>query len=139
MRHSALDLLELLADFGPNLTGSVLEGQLAAFADRHPKVFADSAKEVEIFLLNLALPSIIPSRAMSASRAVLAMETDTVDANLIIMPPAMERTSLKHRDGRPVSGCGGSVAPTKGIDWTKCFDLRQTCGHDEAKRQRQAR
>ena len=29
------------------------------------------------------------------------METDTVDANLVIMPPHLERVNLKHRDGRP--------------------------------------
>ena len=34
MRHSALDLLELLADFGPYLTGSVLEGT----AGKHSRI-----------------------------------------------------------------------------------------------------
>ena len=33
--------------------------------------------------------------------AVLIMETDTVDANLVIMPPHLERVALKYRDGRP--------------------------------------
>jgi hypothetical protein len=32
--------------------------------------------------------------------AVLVMQTDTVDANLIILSPQLERVSLKHRDGR---------------------------------------
>jgi hypothetical protein len=29
------------------------------------------------------------------------METDTADANLVIMPPHLERVALKFRDGRP--------------------------------------
>jgi hypothetical protein len=33
--------------------------------------------------------------------AVLLLETDTADANLVIYPPRLERVSLKHRDGRP--------------------------------------
>ena len=34
------------------------------------------------------------------AEAVLSLETDTVDANLVVMPPQLERVSLKHRDGR---------------------------------------
>ena len=101
MRHSALDLLELLADFGPYLTGSVLEGTAGEHSRIDILVFADSAKEVEIFLLNRGIAIDHAEPRNERVEAVLVMETDTVDANLIIMPPAMERTSLKHRDGRP--------------------------------------
>ena len=44
MRHSALDLLELLANFSPYLTGSVLEGAAGEHSRIDILVFADSAK-----------------------------------------------------------------------------------------------
>ena len=33
-------------------------------------------------------------------RQVLVIETDTVEANLVILSPQQERVTLKHRDGR---------------------------------------
>lgn len=101
MRNSALDLLELLADFNPYLTGSVLEGTAGEHSRIDILVFADSAKEVEIFLLNRGIDVDHAEPRNERVEAVLVMETDTVDANLVIMAPALERTSLKHRDGRP--------------------------------------
>jgi len=47
-----VDLMEKLADFQPYLTGAVLQGTAAPHDDIHLQLFADSAKEVEIFLLN---------------------------------------------------------------------------------------
>ena len=101
MRHSALDLLELLADFKPYLTGSVLDGTAGEHSRIDILLFADSAKEVEIFLLNRGIDIEHVEPRNERVEAVLVMETDTVDANLVIMPPHLERVSLKHRDGRP--------------------------------------
>lgn len=101
MRHSALDLLELLADFNPYLTGSVLDGTAGEHSRIDILLFADSAKEVEIFLLNRGIDIEHVEPRNERVEAVLVMETDTVDANLVIMPPHLERVSLKHRDGRP--------------------------------------
>ena len=52
MRQSALELLQLLAPFNPYLTGSVLDGTASEHSRIDILLFADSAKEVEIFLLN---------------------------------------------------------------------------------------
>jgi hypothetical protein len=52
MRATALDIMDLLADFRPYLTGAVLSGTATAHDDIHLQLFADSAKEVEIYLLN---------------------------------------------------------------------------------------
>ncbi len=52
MRQSALELLQLLAPFNPYLTGSVLDGTAGEHSRIDILLFADSAKEVEIFLLN---------------------------------------------------------------------------------------
>lgn len=101
MRHTALELLELLHDFNPFLTGSVLDGTAGEHSNIDILLFADSAKEVEIFLLNRGVDVSHVEPRSDKVEAVLRIETDTVDANLVILPPHLERVSLKHRDGRP--------------------------------------
>jgi hypothetical protein len=100
MRHTALELLELLEQFHPYLTGSVLEGNAGEYSNIDILLFADSAKEVEIFLLNRGIGVGHAETRNERVEAVLVMQTDTVDANLIILPPQLERVSLKYRDGR---------------------------------------
>lgn len=101
MRQTALGLLDLLADFHPYLTGSVLDGTAGEHSNIDILLFADSAKEVEIFLLNRNIDVEHREPRNERVEAVLVMETDSADANLVIMPPHLERVSLKHRDGRP--------------------------------------
>lgn len=101
LRQTALDLLDLLAAFNPYLTGSVLDGTAGEHSRIDIQIFADSAKEVEIFLLNRGVDVSHVEVRNERVEAVLRMETDTADADLIIMPPNMERVSLKHHDGRP--------------------------------------
>lgn len=100
MRQSALELMELLAMFNPWLTGSVLDGTAGEHSHIDILLFADSAKEVEIFLLNRGIDVDHAQARNEKVEAVLQVETDTVDANLIVLPPHLERVSLKHRDGR---------------------------------------
>jgi predicted nucleotidyltransferase len=100
MRHTALELLDLLDQFHPYLTGSVLEGTAGEHSNIDILLFADSAKEVEIFLLNRHMDVSHAETRNERVEAVLVMQTDTVDANLIILSPQLERVSLKHRDGR---------------------------------------
>ena len=101
LRHTALELLDLLAAFNPYLTGSVLDGTAGEHSHIDILLFADSAKEVEIFLLNRAIDFSHVESRNERVEAVLRMETDMADADLIILPPNMERVSLKRHDGRP--------------------------------------
>jgi hypothetical protein len=101
MRQTALELLELLADFSPYLAGSVLDGTAGEHSHIDILLFADSAKEVEIFLLNRGLTFEHVEPRNERAEAVLVLETDTADANLVIFPPQLERVVMKHRDGRP--------------------------------------
>jgi hypothetical protein len=48
--------MQLFARFNPHLTGSVLDGSASKFSQTDIHLFADSAKEVEIFLLNQQIP-----------------------------------------------------------------------------------
>jgi hypothetical protein len=100
MRQTALDLLDLLDGFNPCLTGSVLDGTAGEHSHIDILLFADSAKEVEIFLLNRGIDVSHVEPRSDKVEAVLQIETDTVDANLVILPPHLERVSLKYRDGR---------------------------------------
>jgi hypothetical protein len=52
LRGTALEVMDALAEFNPYLTGAVLNGTAGEHDDIHLQLFADSAKEVEIFLLN---------------------------------------------------------------------------------------
>ena len=52
MRNAALAVMDALADFRPYLTGAVLNGTAGEHDDIRLQLFADSAKDVEIFFLN---------------------------------------------------------------------------------------
>jgi hypothetical protein len=52
LRALARSMMERLAEFEPHLTGAVLNGTATQHSDIHLHLFVDSAKEVEIFLMN---------------------------------------------------------------------------------------
>ena len=52
LRQAALDLMHLLHDFRPHLTGAVLDGTAGRYATIELDIFADSSKDVEIMLLS---------------------------------------------------------------------------------------
>ena len=100
LRLAALDLLNLLEQFSPYLTGSVLDGTAGEYSSIDILLFADSAKEVEIFLLNQQIDVQHADPRNERVEAVLVVQTDIAEANLIILPPQLERVSFKRRDGR---------------------------------------
>jgi hypothetical protein len=56
LREDALAVMRLLERFDPHLTGAVLDGTAGRYAQTDIHLFADSDKEVEIFLLNNKIP-----------------------------------------------------------------------------------
>jgi hypothetical protein len=52
LRTVALQVMDALAAFKPYVTGAVLNGTAGEHDDIHLQLFAESAKEIEIFLLN---------------------------------------------------------------------------------------
>ncbi|WP_292931131.1 hypothetical protein [Noviherbaspirillum sp.] len=52
LRKLALRLMEELARFSPYLTGAVLNGTAGEHSDIHLQLFAESPKDVEIYLIN---------------------------------------------------------------------------------------
>jgi hypothetical protein len=56
LRKNALFTMQLLKKFNPHLTGSVLDGTAGLGTETHIHLFADSLKDVEMFLLNQNIP-----------------------------------------------------------------------------------
>jgi len=56
LRSDALVVMQMLERFNPHLTGSVLDGTAGKYAETNIHLFADSLKDVEIFLLNKEVP-----------------------------------------------------------------------------------
>ncbi|HEY0906340.1 MAG TPA: hypothetical protein VGE17_04005 [Methylophilus sp.] len=56
LRQAALHTMRLLQKFQPYLIGTVMEGTAGPHADTEIHVFAESAKELEIYLLNQNIP-----------------------------------------------------------------------------------
>lgn len=57
LRVKALALMALLKDFSPAITGAIANGTASEHSDIHLHCFADSAKELGIFLLNHEIQS----------------------------------------------------------------------------------
>lgn len=56
LRKNALFTMQMLERFNPYLTGPVLDGTAGLLSETHIHLFADSIKEVEMFLLNQQIP-----------------------------------------------------------------------------------
>ena len=56
LRQAALLTMQLFEKFNPHLAGSVLDGSAGKFSQTNIHLFADSAKDVEMFLLNQQIP-----------------------------------------------------------------------------------
>jgi hypothetical protein len=112
LRSQALAAMEQLADFNPYLTGPVLKGTAARYADIDLQVFADSGKELEIFLLNRNIPyQTSESRHFSGNQeravSVLSMDWQGTPVRVTVYWPGDERRSLKTTAlGRPLERAG---------------------------------
>ncbi len=100
LRRKAVELMAILQQFNPYLTGSVLDGTAGRYAEIDIQLFADSAKDVEIFLLNQQIDFEHSTPRTDRAEAVLSIRSDDAIANLVIYPPREERVTFRTRDGR---------------------------------------
>lgn len=100
LRRKALDLMRQIPQFHPYLTGSVLDGTAGRFADIDILLFVDSAKEVEIFLLNRQIDFEHATPRHDRVEAVLQCDWQDATVNLVVYPVHDERVTFRHRDGR---------------------------------------
>jgi len=99
MRTEALFWMDLLADFHPYLTGSVLEGTAGRFAMIDILLYPDSDKDVELFLLNRDIAYEFIQPRNDRTSAVLQVSRNDWVTNLVIYPNNDERVVFKKHDG----------------------------------------
>lgn len=99
LRRVALDVMELLSDFRPYLTGSVLDGTAGRYAGVELELYADSAKDVEIALLSRGIPYEIDEKSRGRPdemEAQLSLDWDGVPVRLSIFPYLAERRQQRN-------------------------------------------
>jgi len=114
LRRVALDAMRALEAFRPYLTGPVLKGIAGPYAEIDLQLFPDSAKDVEIFLLDRGITfSTHEGRRYSGGRAhpvsLLSLTWQQVPLNLAILDRRDERIALK-------TTVAGRVAERAGIN-----------------------
>ena len=113
LRRVALEAMRALERFNPYLTGPVLAGTAGPYAEIELQLFPESAKEVELYLLdrNIAYAS-SQGRGYAGDRAhaaaVLTLEWRGAPLRLSVFDPRDERLALK-------SSQAGRVVPRAGI------------------------
>ena len=106
LRRKACELMGIMHRFNAYLTGPVLDGSAGRYAEIDIQLFTDSAKDVEIYLLNRNLdfehstPRSLRAEAVLTVHSDDSSDKDEIVANLIVYPVREERVSFKTRDGR---------------------------------------
>jgi hypothetical protein len=100
LRRIALDAMRALERFSPYLIGPVLKGTAGRYAEIELQLFPESAKEVEIFLLERRIPyATHEGRRFSGDRAhamsVLSLSWQDAPLKLSVFDPRDERLALK--------------------------------------------
>jgi hypothetical protein len=113
LRRAALDAMRALERFSPYLTGPVLSGTAGPYAEIDLQLFPESAKEVEIFLLDRGVPyDTREDRRYAGDRAravsVLSLSWQGAPLRLSVFDPRDERLALK-------TSQAGRVAERAGI------------------------
>ncbi len=78
LRTEALAAMYLFERFNPYLTGSVLTGTATRHSDINLQLFTDSAKEVELFLLNSNTPYDSSEKRVKLNDGALSVPTFTL-------------------------------------------------------------
>ena len=94
LRTTALEVMKLLVAFHPRLRGAVLDGTATRYAPIELDLFADSSKDVEIFLLsnNISYSSTDLRRQNPLSAETqLQLDWNKDTVNLMVYPVAAER------------------------------------------------
>lgn len=107
LRMRALEMMQTLEQFNPFLSGSVLRGSAGKYTDIDLLLFTDSAKDVELFLLNRQISFRGRDRRVwvgDEARSIPAFSVSTEDADYDITVFAARDLRLSLRstpEGRP--------------------------------------
>jgi hypothetical protein len=99
LRQNSLALMRELEEFHPYLTGPALEGTAGRYAEAEIELFADSAKDVEIFLLDRGTRfehADIRRTGPDSPEARLRLDSGDVTLLLSVYPRALERSHRRN-------------------------------------------
>jgi hypothetical protein len=112
LREVALEAMRAFRQFRPYLTGPVLSGLAGPYAQIELELFPESAKDVEIFLMNLDLPfSTREGKRFGGGRkhavSVFSLTWEGLPLKVSVLDPRDERMALKtSQTGRPLERAG---------------------------------
>jgi hypothetical protein len=100
LRERALRAMRQLAQFNPHLTGSVLNGIAGKYADIKLQLFTDSAKAVELYLIDRGIPyrtaqSRLYCGAEPLTAPVYTVNDDGTEIEITVLSPRELRGSLR--------------------------------------------
>lgn len=100
LRGAALRAMRELAQFNPYLTGSVLSGNAGKYADINLQLFTDSAKAVELYLIDRKIPyqtaqSRLYYGAEPLTAPVYTVDDDGTEIELTVLSPRELRGNVR--------------------------------------------
>ena len=115
LRNVALDVMRAFAAFRPYLVGPVLKGTAGRYADLDIQLFPESAKAVELFMVNRGLTYVVSEQRHYCGDeprqvSILKTDWDGVPVNLAVYGANDERKTLKTSiGGRPLDRAGSGA------------------------------
>ncbi|MDX5363283.1 MAG: hypothetical protein LPJ91_03915 [Pseudazoarcus pumilus] len=106
MRETAVEVMHLLEEFRPYLTGGVLDGTAGRYSEVEIELYPESAKDVEIFLLNqdVQYEHRETRRVINhMPEVILSFEWDDVPVRLTIHEQVAERAPRRGAERARVS------------------------------------
>jgi hypothetical protein len=107
LRLRALDIMRELEEFNPHLTGSVLSGNAGKYADINLQLYTDSAKGVEMYLLNQNVRYRTGQSRLYLGDGARLVPTFTFEDEVEVELVVLARDDLRHPvktsvDGKPI-------------------------------------
>lgn len=101
LRSTALEVMELLAEFHPYLVGGALDGTAGRYAAIEIELYADSSKDVEIALLSHGISYDTMDKRRVGVDSQLRIDWNDFPVHVSVFPPVAERQQPKGLQGGP--------------------------------------
>jgi hypothetical protein len=99
LRTTALEVMQLLAEFHPYLTGGALDGTAGRYSAVEIDLYADSSKDVEIALLSHGISYDTMDNRRIGLDAQLRLDWNDFPVVISVYPPVAERQQPKNPHG----------------------------------------
>ncbi len=112
LRRDALEMMEWLGRFQPHLVGAALSGRAGRYAEVDLHVFADSAKDIELFLINRGKDFTSRETRFWVAGEVRVVPVYEIDGPrsgariAVFEPDDLRRPIRSSQDGRPIDRAG---------------------------------